>query len=180
MALAALKNRRTIRNFDPDYVIPKEQLEEIMNTAALSPTGMNTQCIDYIVVTNKDKIKALSKAAYEGFPKEVKASFDVRKGKYSVKDVITCDASAVVLAVKNERAGEYSTVDAGIGIMGVIVAAQEFGIDSMCLGCIVSPKIEEIFELPKGSLVLGLALGKVRGKPILDKKEVKTKITYLE
>ena len=180
MALAALKRRRTIRNFDPEFVIPKEQLEEIMNAGTIAPTGMNTQDVDYICITNKDKIKAISKTAYEGFPKEVKASFDVRKGKYSVKDVVMCDCSAVVLAVKNERGSEYSAVDAGLGIMSIITAAQEFGIDSMCLGCIVSPKVEELLNLQKGSLVLGLALGKVRGKPIVDKKEIVSKVTYIE
>lgn len=180
MALAALKNRRTIRNFDPEYTIPKEQLTEIVGAALVSPTGMNTGDIDYIVITNKDKIKEIGKTAYDSFPKEVKASFDVRRGKYAVKEPITCDATTVILAVKNERAGAYAQVDAGIGIMSLIVAAQEYKIESMCLGCIVTPKVEELLGLKAGSLVLGLALGKVKGKPILDRRDIKTQARYIE
>ena len=37
--LEILKHRRTIRNYDPDYQIPKEHLDEILNEAQISPTS---------------------------------------------------------------------------------------------------------------------------------------------
>ena len=37
--LEALKHRRTIRNYDPDYQIPQEQLKEILNAAQIVPTS---------------------------------------------------------------------------------------------------------------------------------------------
>ena len=53
--LDVLKYRRTIRNYDPDYQIPKEQLDEILNAAQISPTSKDLQEIDFIVLRNKDK-----------------------------------------------------------------------------------------------------------------------------
>ena len=48
------------------------------------------------------------------------------------------------------------------------MAAQNFGIESMCLGVVATKytqeKCEELFGLKKGSLLLGVALGKPKGK----------------
>ena len=59
--LAALERRRTIRNYDPNWQIPKDQMDKIMNAAQLSPTACNFQGQDYIVVTNKEKLAKLEK-----------------------------------------------------------------------------------------------------------------------
>ena len=53
-AIEAIERRRTIRQYDPDYVIPKEIMDKIMNAAQLSPTACDFQGQDYIVVTNKE------------------------------------------------------------------------------------------------------------------------------
>jgi len=177
-----LKQRRTIRNFDPDAPIPKEALEIIANAGLDAPTAMNCQEIDLIVIKNKDKIKQISKATYESMNKSQQAYFDVRRGKYAVRDPITCDAPVVVLLVKNERAQNgFVGVDCGNVLMSMITAAQSLGFGSMSLGCIVSPKVEEVYGLEKGSLLMGLAIGKVNKRgPILDPKERKCKVTFVE
>lgn len=178
MALAALKQCRTIRNFDPTFTIPKEQLTEIINTALNAPSAKNNQDVDLIVITNKDKIKELGKVCYDCLPKEIQANFDMRRSKYAVSNTITGDAPCIILFVKNERAEHWVNVDAGMLHMSLIVAAQEFKIDSMSMGILVQPKVEEFMGLKPGSLLVGLALGKVNKKPIVDKKEVIAKITY--
>ena len=52
--------------------------------------------------------------------------------------------------------------------MSIMMAAQNFGIESMCLGVVATKytqeKCEELFGLKKGSLLLGVALGKPKGK----------------
>ena len=55
--LEILKHRRTIRNYDPDYQIPQEHLDEILNAAQISPTSKDLQEVDFIVLRNKEKIK---------------------------------------------------------------------------------------------------------------------------
>ena len=68
--LEALEKRRTVRNYDPDWQIPKEQMEKIMNAAQISPTACNYQGQDYIVVTNKEKLEQLEKIVMECLPED--------------------------------------------------------------------------------------------------------------
>ena len=184
--LAALERRRTIRNYDPNWQIPKDQMDKIMNAAQLSPTACNFQGQDYIVVTNKEKLAKLEKIIIDSLPEDnFKKHFVERKERHGVNNVVTCDAPCVVLIVKNERANEdWIKIDAGIACMSIIMAAQNFGIESMCLGVVAlnstQDKCEELFGLKKGSLLLGVALGKPKGELKLHEKDIKSKVSYVE
>ena len=181
MSLEALTQRRTIRNFDPEYIPTKEQLDIITAAGNDAPTSNNCQEIDLIVIKNKEKIKQISKASYEGLTKNQQAIFDVRRGKYAVKDIITCDAPIMILLVKNDRTHPiYNGINAGTVLMSMMVAAQSVGLNSMTLGCVMNPKVEDIVGIPHGSLVIGLSIGKGHKKPILDHKEKKSKTIYIE
>ena len=183
-ALEALERRRTVRNYDPNYQIPKEQLEKIMTLAQNSPTACDFQGQDYIVVTDKEKLAKIETFVLESLPDDSKKHFEARRQKHGVKNVVTCDATTVVLIVKNERAdAKWIAVDSGIASMSIMIAAQGFGIESMCLGVLVMgasrAKIEGLFGLKEGSLVLGVALGKPSSPPTFPKKEIKCKVSYV-
>ena len=183
-AIDAIEKRRTIRQYDSNYEIPKEVMDKIMNAAQLSPTACDFQGQDYIVVTNKEKLDKLEKVILECLPEnDFKKHFIDRRERHGVKNVVTCDAPCVVLIVKNERAHkDWIKIDAGIAAMSIIVAAQNYGIESMCLGVVAmdctQAKCEELFGLPKDSIILGVALGKPRGELKLHEKVIKSKVTY--
>ena len=89
--------------------------------------------------------------------------------------------TSVILLIRNERKEKFVDVDGGIAAMSIIMAAQHFNIESMCLGIITRfPKVEEILGLQKDSLILGIALGKMKGEPILKEKQIKSKISYMD
>ena len=183
--LQALEKRRTIRNYDPNYQIPKEEMDKIMHAAQLSPTACNFQGQDYVVVTNKEKLAQMEKIILDGMPDDgFKKHFIERKERHGVTNVVTCDAPCVVLIVKNERASEdWVKIDAGIASMSIMMAAANFGIESMCLGVVAMKNTQEpcekLFGLPKGSLLLGVALGKPKGELKLHEKDIKSKVTYI-
>ena len=183
-AIEALERRRTVRQYDPDYEIPKDIMDKIMNAAQLSPTGCDKQGQDYIVVTNKEKLAKLEQIILECLPEnDFKNHFINRRERHGVKNVVTCDAPCVVLLVKNERADkEWVELDAGMASMSIIIAAQNYGIESMCLGVVAMDctreKCEELFGLSKGSMILGVALGKPRGELKLHEKVIKSKVSY--
>ena len=185
-ALEALEKRRTIRNYDPDWKIPKEQLDKILNAALLSPTACDFQGEDFIVVTNKEKLAKLEEVIINNLPEnDFKKHFIERRERHGVKNVVTCDAPMVILIVKNERASEkWIKIDCGIASMSIMIAAQNFGIESMCLGVVAmketQEKCEQLFELKKSSLVLGVAIGKPKGKIELKPKVIKSKVSYIE
>ena len=56
-----LNHRRTIRNYDPDYQIPEDQLNIILNAAQISPTSCDLQEVDFIVLRNKEKLSEIEK-----------------------------------------------------------------------------------------------------------------------
>ena len=179
--LEALKHRRTIRNYDPDYQIPQEQLNEILNAAQIAPTSKDLQEVDFIVLRNKQKLDQIEELILKEFPEDIRQKFLERRKQYGVKNVITCDAPVVILLIRNERKEKFVDVDGGIAAMSIIMAAQHFNIESMCLGIITRfPKVEEILELEKNSLILGVALGKIKGEPIVKEKTIKSKISYMD
>ena len=179
--LEALKHRRTIRNYDPDFQIPKEQLDEILNAAQIAPTSKDLQEVDFIVLRNKEKLNQIEQVILKEFPEEMKKKFEERRQIYGVKNVITCDAPVVILLIRNERKEKFVDVDGGIAAMSIIMAAQHFNLESMCLGIITRfPKVEEILGLQKDSLILGVALGKIKGKPVIKDKVIKSKISYMD
>ena len=115
------------------------------------------------------------------FPEDIRQKFLERRKQYGVKNVITCDAPVVILLIRNERKEKFVDVDGGIAAMSIIMAAQHFNIESMCLGIITRfPKVEEILGLEKNSLILGVALGKIKGEPIVKEKTIKSKISYMD
>ena len=51
----------------------------------------------------------------------------------------------------------------------------------MYLGIITRfPKVEEILGLQKDSLILEIALGKMKGEAIVKDKKIKSKISYMD
>ena len=88
--LEALERRRTVRNYDPEYKIPQEQLDSIIKAVQLSPTAGDLQGEDFIIVTNKEKLSELEKVILSCPPD--RPHFRERRERHGVKNVVTCDA----------------------------------------------------------------------------------------
>ena len=185
-AIEAIERRRSIRQYDPDYQIPQDILDKIMHAAQLSPTACDFQGQDYIVVTNKEKLDQLEKIIIDSLPEgELKKHFVERRDRHGVKNVVTCDAPCLVVIARNERADkDWVKVDAGIASMAIMIAAQNYGIESVCIGLVglecCQEKVDELLGLKKGSSIVSVALGKPRGELKLKEKEIKSKVIYVK
>ncbi len=62
--LRYIKERRSITFFDPDREVPDEVIKEILNLAALAPSGYNLQPWEVIVVKSREKKKKLREICY--------------------------------------------------------------------------------------------------------------------
>ena len=58
----AMRNRRSIRRFE-EKEVPRELVQEILETARWAPSGNNVQPWRFIIVTDKGKIAPLSEAS---------------------------------------------------------------------------------------------------------------------
>ena len=72
--LEFLKTRRSIRRFKPDPV-PEEHIKIILEAARWAPSGDNAQPWRFVVVTDREKIKALGQLGGGGSGRRFKAEF---------------------------------------------------------------------------------------------------------
>lgn len=183
-AYEALDGRRTVRQYQVDYSIPKNVLEKIVNVVLKSPTGCDIQDIDLVVVTKKEVLSKLEKVAMPNWPQNFQDDFNKRRKKLGVNNVITCDAPCVIFLVKNERADPtFTEIDTGIISMAIMVAARNCGLESMCLGSLLwgdKSKTEELIGVKKGNLAMAVAIGKARPDHREGPKNVIAKATFIE
>ena len=179
MAVEALKARRSIRNFDPSYEITKEQMDTIIEASLNSPSALNLQDQDIIVVRNKEVIDKIDKIIMEKVPEDARKRFEDRRNKFGNRNFATYDCSALICIVNNERSGPISDIDAGILSMSVMVAAQGVGLGSVPLGSVCHAEVEELIGAPKGSLRLGIAIGKPKEVNV-DPKQTLRHVKYID
>ena len=178
--LEALNTRRSVRNFDPSFVIPKEDLDKIVSASLNSPTAINLQEHDLIVITNKEKISSIDKTIFPLCPPAFQERFKKRQEEFGTINPVTYDCSALILIVENERVQEkWGNLDAGILSMGIMIAAEGLGYNSVALGIIARPEVEKLFGLDK-KLVLGVAIGKAKDKVNIHPKENLRKVKYID
>ena len=183
-ALEAIERRRSIRQYDQNYQIPQDILEKIMHAAQTAPTAWDYQGHDFIVITNKEKLDKLEKVILDALPEsKFKQHFIERRDRHGIKNVVTCDAPCFVIIVKNERADkDWVKVDAGIASMAIMIAAQNFGIESVCVGLVAvddcRAKVDEFLGLKKDSTLVAVSLGKPIGEIKLHDKVLKSKVSY--
>jgi nitroreductase len=58
----AIRNRRAVRHFDPEHVMPDEDLTKLLEAAVLSPTSFNIQHWRFVVVRDKDLRRQIREA----------------------------------------------------------------------------------------------------------------------
>lgn len=182
--IEALDSRRTVRQYDPSYKIPREQLEKIVDVTLKSPTAMNVQDIDLLIVSNQNKLNEISETLMNNLPKPFHDNFAARREQLGVSNVVTCDASSVIFLITNDRSDPmFTQIDAGIVSMAIMAAAREYQLDTMCLGILIygdKSKIEDVLQVPKGSLAMAVAIGKARPEHKEGDKKIICKATYVD
>ena len=111
-----------------------------------SPTAINLQEHDLIVITNKEKISSIDKTIFPLCPPAFQERFKKRQEEFGTINPVTYDCSALILIVENERVQEkWGNLDAGILSMGIMIAAEGLGYNSVALGIIARPEVEKLF-----------------------------------
>lgn len=64
---AAFETRRSIRHYDPEKKVTKEQVETLIKAASLAPSWKNTQTSRYYCVLSEDKIAEFSQKCLPEF-----------------------------------------------------------------------------------------------------------------
>lgn len=139
-----IKKRRSYRFYKPNMP-EKEKIERILDAARLAPTWANMQGMEYIIVQNLERVKAVWKGIGQQPPQKFESA------PMFIVGIIKEKGSGV-----NTNGLKYFTVDFGICFEHLILAATAEGLGSCWIGHFSEEKIKEALEIPKRYRVVGL------------------------
>ncbi len=150
-AIQVLKNRRSIRNFEPKSV-DRKLMEEIIEVSRFAPSWANTQIARYTVVNAQDVIKDISQNGVKGFV-------------YNQNTLENAHTVVVLSYVKGKSgnlkgqdttedgAKMWEAFDAGIACQTFCLAAFAKGVGSCIFGVIDQQAIADMINLPQDETV---------------------------
>ena len=146
----ALRARRNVRRYE-DRAIPDDDLERILEAARRTPSSMNQQAWDFVVVTDHDRLRELA-----------------RTWRYAAH--VGGSAATIVLVVPtSEDRDERDTLQYDIGqvTMSIMLAAADLGIGSGHASIGDQDLARSILGVPEDrECAILIALGFPAGRPL--------------
>lgn len=171
----SIYKRRSIRKYKSD-MLPKEQIEKILDVARVAPSGKNRQPWKFFVYGGEEKKKILSEMR-KGIKRELKEPL-FKESKRLLPDAdntlrIMMNAPVVVFVINtngkspmenidmDDRFSEIcDTLSIGAAIENMLLAAQELGVGSLWIGntCFAYRELAEYIG-EEGQLIGAVAFG---------------------
>lgn len=136
-----IKSRTSIRNYISKEV-EDEKIKYILECARWAPSWVNKQCWRFIVVRNKETIKALSKTSI------------INRWLKTAPVIIVACGDPESSGVHNDI--EYYAVDVAIAMENLILAATDVGLGTCWIGSFDEKKVKEILGIPNRIKVVTL------------------------
>jgi len=116
-----IENRRSIRKFEPDYRITKEQLNKLLGAAMMAPSARNRRPWEFIAVTKRETLDEL-----------------VRIHPYAAM-CGTASAAIIVLGIPQaDSKADFVPQDCGAATENILIEAVSLGLGTCWCG--VYPK----------------------------------------
>ncbi|MCW4010516.1 MAG: nitroreductase family protein [Candidatus Bathyarchaeota archaeon] len=140
----AVQKRKSQRSYTSKPV-PRATLEKLLEAARLSPSAKNIQPWHFVVVTDPEKRKALSKGLYAKFLKDVPA--------------------VIVLCGDEPASPEWYVVDAALAGENMVMAATAEGLGTCWVGSFDENNVKWLLGIPERMRVVALlAVGYAKEK----------------
>ncbi len=134
----AIETRRTVRSFNKAPV-EFDKISLILEAATHAPSPGNLQNWKFIVVTDKDKIKAMPEHCYE---QEWVAEAPVM--------IIVCGALEWAIDHYGEKKGKLYTIQgASAAIQNILLSANALELGSAWIGAFDKEKVKSSFSIPE-------------------------------
>ena len=180
----AIKQRRAVNFFDPTKDVTDAQIKQIIETAALAPSGFNLQPWNLIVLRDKAQKEILRKIAWDQ-PKITDAPIVLivlgdregfKKGNAGFKKDFTESVKAGIMkqeqydwfinatnslyGASSERQLAFACKNAGFFAMSLMLAAKDAGLDSHPMDGFDIDGVRKAFNIPEQYWIpLLLAIG---------------------
>ena len=166
--LEMMQQRKSCRSYQPDKVIPREDLLKIVEAGRLSPSGCNSQPWKFIVVDSPEAKEKLCDAVVvgngvTGAPWRHNVSAFIIFVEQPAKVM-----SSVIEHYKNSQ--RFAQGDLGAACMNMCHEAFSLGLDTCIIGMSDQTKMEKYFNIPQGREVrMVLAIGHAANNPPMNK-----------
>ncbi len=188
----AIEQRRSVKHYDPAFVMPEEHVRKLMEAALLSPTSFNIQNWRFVLVRDPEMKKQLRAAAWNQAQVEhasltVVLCADLHSWNkephryYANSPAQTRDFLGPMIRKcydeKHELMRDEAMRSIGIAAQTLMLAAKALGYDSGALVGFDPDKVAKLINLPADH-VIGMLL--VIGKRIKDPQERGGQLAYEE
>jgi len=133
----AIFSRRSIRRYE-DKDIPESVLNTILEAGRQAPSAANRQPVHFIVLTDLEIKKELSKGMFSRFIKD------------SPITIVVCANTNDILT------GKWSVIDGTIALQNMVIAAWAMGVGSCWIGAFREKKVKRLLNIPQGWKVVAL------------------------
>jgi nitroreductase len=149
----AIQKRKSVRSYELKSV-PKETLEKILEAARIAPSAANFQPWYFIVVTDAEKRKELSKGIFAKW--------------------LSGAPTIIVACGDTEASPDWYAVDTSLALENMVLAATGEGLGTCCLGSFNEEEVKKLLRIPgKYSVIALLAVGYAKEKEGLTTKFVR-------
>lgn len=172
----AIRSRRSIKQFDPDYEITDEEAKTLLSLAMLSPTAFNIQHWRFVVVRDKELRTKIRAATYMQ-PQITDASLlivvcaDTKAWKKQPerywRNASEENRKFLLEAIQGYYEGreqvqrDEAMRSCGIAAQTIMLAAKDFGYDSCPMDLSDLDEVGRLINLPEDHLVaMFIAVGK--------------------
>lgn len=131
----ALKMRRSVRAYE-ETPVPKEALKRILEAGRTSPSASNRQPWHFIVVTESEKRKVISKGPYAKFVTE---------------------SPVVIVGLGDTKASpNWYIVDVSIALENMVLAATAEGLGTCWIGGFIEDEVRQLLGIPENFKIVSL------------------------
>lgn len=177
-----MKARKSVRVYDPNFKISKEEIEEMLEQATSAPSSSNLQPWRFLVIQDEAVKKELRAIANNQEQVETSSAViavlgdaemvknvdeiyeaNVAKGYMTeaIKEVMVQNSKKLYPNAPLEVRKNIATFDAGLISMQLMLIAKERGYDTVPMGGFDKVKFAERFQLPENEFpIILIALGK--------------------
>jgi nitroreductase len=142
-----MKNRRTCRFFKAGEQVTDADVKTILEAARWAPSARNLQPLEYIVIRDIEKRKAISVYSRQNQPTDASVVIvvigDLKRAK-SVGDVSPHDTTTHIKGLKM-----FLFMDASAAIQNMLLMAEALGYNTLWIGSFDEDGLEAYLKLPE-------------------------------
>ncbi|MDF2535185.1 MAG: nitroreductase family protein [Bacillales bacterium] len=177
-----IKNRHSVRMYDPNFKITNKEIKEMLEEATLAPSADNLQSWRFLVLTDQVLKEKLHLVAFSQKPildasavivllgdleayRNIEKIYDIAIEKGIVNEEVKERLVDGVLSrypnYSEQRRREMAILDGGLVAMQFMLIAKARGYSTLPMGGFSSKKLVEAFEIPERySPIMLIAMGK--------------------